>query len=142
MPCRTATRLLVERNGTRHLGFGLDLERNGEPQAPEKGERLGQQLQTELLARIEADVQLGGPAFFLQSLEQIEGSAQRPERAQDLALDADTISRQLGFRHQPAHPIAFTMRSDEFGACRVSSQVARSPRVLRLDAQRQGDLRW
>ena len=49
---------LVERSGGQQLGIGFHFERYRAPQPAEQGERFGQELETKLLAGIEADVQL------------------------------------------------------------------------------------
>src|SRR6185503_21130733 len=79
---RAPTRGLIERNAIRYLRGGFDFEHDGKSQTPEQGKRFGQKFQMEVLARVEAYVQLGGAAFPLQLLEEIKGSAQDSEHAQ------------------------------------------------------------
>jgi len=122
------------------LGHGViedeaALEYHAQSEPSEHQERFRKELETKIFAREDAHVQLGDRPIRLDRFQEAEGFAQLSECAEDLALYTHMVRSELGFSHEPPHPVTLAVLTRDLSAGNVATRLTGTPGVLRLDAE-------
>src|SRR5579863_1989324 len=117
----------------------MNVEGDREVQPAQQCQGVRRELEPKILARIEAHEQLRDPSLRAELLEEGLGAPQPTEGPQDHPFHRRPVGGKLRLVHEPSHPVAVGMGAAELPARRIAARLARSPGVLRLDAERGGD---